>query len=249
MWMLLSLANGAPDYSALAKDPRDRLLSDSSTPRGFRIVALSHLAEACAADGDVGCVERVFRAAIHPKIRSVDPTGKLGEHGLYLSHLAVILGKCAEVEGRCDAALHSRVVEHLARGSVKQGVIASFPGGSSRYPADQAVTLYGIFLYDRTRGTDLLQEALSAYHQRVDMTAEASWWALPASEVTGSQEWSAIPRGCAAATAFGIAAAHVVDDDLVAAQLEGTEKLVRMRGHPAGDSALAVAITAASQRL
>ena len=52
----------------------------------------------------------------------------------------------------------------------------------------------------------------------------------------------------AAATAFGIGAAHAIDDEVTAAQLEGTEWLVRQKGHPAGDSALAVAITEASRR-
>ncbi|MEZ4316862.1 MAG: hypothetical protein R3F61_05150 [Myxococcota bacterium] len=309
MLVLVAAALATPTYSSFSKDPRDTLLADRATPAGFRIIALSHLAEACGADGDVGCVERVARAAVHPSIRPVDPNGRLADHGLYLSHLALILGTCAAVGGSCDADLHRRVSEHLAARSVRDGVIASFPGEPRRYPADQAVTLRALQLYDSTRGTDVLPGALGAYRALVDAATEASGWGLPPSELTGAEDWSSVPRGCAlastvqylapvdpdyarqvwkrakkqlyvqvgpvsglrewplgeereadadsgpivlgvgaAATAFGIGAAYAMGDPVAVAQLEGTEWLVRKQGHPAGDSALAVAISAASPR-
>ena len=211
--------------------------------------------------------------------------------------------------GMVQADAGPSIVVHLAESSAAEGVIASFPGAPHRYPADQAVTLYAIHLHDQHRRTAWLPPALAAYHEALDAVASSGPTGLPPSELTGSHEWSAVPRGCAlawtvqylaevdpvyahsiwdglqrwmfvvvgpaagvrewplgedrpadidsgpivlgvgaAATAFAIGTAHAMDDSVRTAQLEGTEWLVRQQGHPAADSALAVAISEASTR-
>ncbi len=196
-----------PTYASFGKDPRDTLLADAQTPKGFRIIALSHLADACAADGDTGCLERVHRAAVHPALLPTSSPDALmtgsadTDHGLYASHLTLILGRCRVAGGRCDDALHDRLAARLAERSVQEGLVASYPSDPARYPADQAVTLLALHLHDEATPDDSARvpEALEAYRAVVDPLTEASSWGLPPSEITGSAEWSAVPRGCALA--------------------------------------------------
>jgi hypothetical protein len=197
-----------PTYHSFAKDPRDTLLANAQTPRGFRIIALSHLADACAADGDTACLERVHRAAVHPALLpTTSPRTLLGrdpamDHGLYASHLALILGRCRLAGGSCDDALHDTLAERLAARSVQHGLVASYPANPARYPADQAVTLLALHLHDRATpddGATYGPEALSAYRAVVDPLTSESPWGLPPAEATGSAEWSSVPRGCALA--------------------------------------------------
>lgn len=311
MWWISLALSGSIDFGSFAANPRDTLVADRATPRGMRIIALSNLADACGANRDGACVKRVVNAALSTAVRPIDPRRQLGDHTLYLSHLAIAQGWCAKLDAGCDSALHDRVIDHLAKRSAKEGVLVSFPGEPHRYPADQTATLYALHLYDSARGTTRLEVPLEAYRARMSKADGDVSWGLPPSELEGGHPWSNLPRGCAlswsvrylaaydepaarsmwraykkqflvvigpvagfrewppghgtdadvdsgpivlgigaAATAFGLAAARVLDDTVVTAQLESTEALgKRFVDARVADSALAVAITAASEAL
>lgn len=171
-----------------------------ATPAGFRIIALSHVADGCAAQvsddaaGARRCVERAFARALEtrPEGARLDD----GRHGLWLSHLALILGD-GDATGPClDEALHRRVATGLARASLDDttGHAPSYPHKRERWPADQAATLAGLARFDRAHGTSLAQEPRARYRAALERARDAA--GLPWSEVSGKGT-GALPRGCA----------------------------------------------------
>jgi hypothetical protein len=261
------------------------------TPAGFQIIALSHVADGCAArvnddaEGARVCVERALSRAQATKAKGLNLDD--GRAGLWLSHLALILG-AAHSTGPClDEGLHRRVVEGLVKGSLADptGHTSSFVGKRERWSADQAATLAAIARFDAGHGTHLLDEPLARYRAHlstavdvttglpwseargvgtgkmprgcavtfsvrylgeVDRALATSWWtALKAhylvdrAVAVGFREWppgvdrpsdadsGPIVQGVgASATAFGIAAARAMDDDVLAGRLEATATLV-----------------------
>ncbi len=183
----------------------------SRVPKGFRIIALSHLADYC---GELGlrpgleeparrCLASLSELALGPRVSPYGgaPPAALGDHGLYLSHLLIVLSRAAEVAERGAGrheALARRVAEHLARRSSSAEpwhVIASYPAPYRRWPADQAATLYALHLADRAFGSALAPGPRDAY--LTAMAAATTPLGLPRSEVTGKDPMGALPRGCA----------------------------------------------------
>jgi hypothetical protein len=205
MWIVAATsALAAPPLDALLAHPAS-VASDPATPAGFRMVALGHLAEAAvggARDGTlsradaIAAVDRVAGAALDPPLSpweaGVGSVDDFGHHGLFLSHLAIVLGaRDALHPETCDEALHRRIAEHLAAAAAAhpRGVGRSFASSASRWPADQAATLYALWLHDRAHGTALVdapRERLLGW-----LLADG----LPPTEITGtSPDWE-IPRG------------------------------------------------------
>jgi hypothetical protein len=262
-----------------------------ATPTGFRIIALSHIADGCAArvdDGGAGaraCVERSFSRALATKPKGLNLDD--GRSGLWLTHLALILGS-SHATGPClDEALHRRIVEGLVKSSLQDptGITSSFANKRERWPADQAATLAAIGRFDAGHGTQLVDGPLARYRAHltkavddktglpwseargvgtgklprgcaltfsvrylaeVDGALAKSWWTalldnylVDYALLVGFREWppgvdrpadadsGPIVRGVgAAATAFGIAAARAMDDEVLATRLEATATLV-----------------------
>lgn len=172
-----------------------------ATPAGFRIIALSHLADGCAgqrADDAAGardCVERAYGRALktRPKGARFDD----GRHGLWLTHLALILGD-GDLTGPClDEELHHQVAQGLARASLADPMAhaPSYPDRKERWPADQAATLAAIARFGTAHGGRLLQEPLSHYLSTVVRTSAVDQM-LPRSEIHGYGTGK-LPRGCA----------------------------------------------------
>lgn len=171
------------------------------TPAGFRIIALSNVADACAARGSSAatraCVKRAFELSHKTRPRSLDLAAPDPSHGVWLSHLALILG-AADRTGPClDAALHERIVKALAQRSLAEPLahVPSYPAVRARWPADQSATLAALHRYDRAHDAHLAAEPLRRY-----ATVLASHTApdgLPMSEVAGVTPTSRMPRGCA----------------------------------------------------
>ena len=173
----------------------------AGTPRGFRIIAISQIADGCAAQrGDDAalaraCVERAFARALEtrPQGSSLDD----GRAGLWLTHLALILGDGDETGPCLDEQLHRRVAEGLARRSLADptGHASSYANRRERWPADQAATLAAIHRYDRAHEATLTDDALAKYRAAITRATDQAT-GLPWSEVhgfgTGRQ-----PRGCA----------------------------------------------------
>ncbi|MEQ1570452.1 MAG: hypothetical protein ABMA64_32765 [Myxococcota bacterium] len=205
MWTQVALAVTFDDLSAR---PAEVVLADRATPGGFKIIALSHLAEGCVGryrDGTwdqptaAACVDRVAEAALDPRLspyhRSVATVDTFGENGLFLSHLAIVLGARDELHPEaCDAALHERIAAHLERRSLADahGVQRSYPSAVERWPADQAATLYALWLHQRAHASGHLDAPLAKY---LEHTLPAD--RLPRSELTGAASYAELARGTA----------------------------------------------------
>ncbi|MCE9610655.1 MAG: hypothetical protein K8R23_10720 [Chthoniobacter sp.] len=177
----------------------------------FDVVALSHMGcgllnvtivEPSLKDQVAPLIGEIVRRAISPQVSpygvSPEIVTSLGDHGLYLSHLNLILGCYRQVSGNTQYdELHGRISAHLARGSLADGDfhIRSFPQ-SAKWPADQTVTLCSLYLCDKTRGTDLSVEPIRGWLAYMKDKATDSATQLPRSCI--SDLWYAsMPRGCA----------------------------------------------------
>ncbi|MEN0062679.1 MAG: hypothetical protein AAGA48_11050 [Myxococcota bacterium] len=195
----------------LTAEPVTQLLTDTSTKRGFRIIALSNAAEACARRAETGqwsldeareALARLASAAIHPKLSPfASPDGPFGDHNLYVTHWLIVLTALARVD-----PLHTEVqrgpalAHHLAERSLahKSGVAQSFPVGKARWPADQAATLYALHQADRLFGLSLTDQPRKRYLAAVGARS-STVPGLPVSEWTGVRAFHDEPRGTAVA--------------------------------------------------
>ncbi|MBU52752.1 MAG: hypothetical protein CL920_29020 [Deltaproteobacteria bacterium] len=139
--------------------------------------------------------------ALHP---TLSPYGKtptklrrFGHTGLYLSHLAIVLGEASLTQKkRLYPALHTKIIKHLRRLSLKsrQKHLRSYRKSRHRWPADQTATLYAFWLYDKLYNKDLLQAPLQGWLRYMKRHA-TNKRGLHYSNVTGSRMWRS-PRGC-----------------------------------------------------
>lgn len=175
------------------------------TPKGFRIITLSLLADGCAAEARRkpaliaaarACIERCLAVAQQTRPRLPRPET---DDGLWLTHQALMFG-AADAVGSCpDASRHLAVVEALARRSLGDPSrhVASYVATTSRWPADQTATLASLARYDRAHGTHLHEEPTRAWRAFVLGRALDKQLGLPWSEVTGTVPTAREPRGCA----------------------------------------------------
>lgn len=168
------------------------------TLAGFRIIALSHVADGCVGQASAhpeltsqaqACVARVVRRA-----RELPQS----DDGLYLTHLNLIYGAADRVGTCLDAIEHERVSRALARRSMRDPLhhAASYQGVSLRWPADQSATLASLARFDASHGTTQLAAPLDAWRRVMSKHVDPKT-GLPESEVTGKGLGAKYPRGCA----------------------------------------------------
>lgn len=168
------------------------------TPRGFRAIVLSHIADGCVgqARSQPGtsadarrCVEQALAEA--KKIRNRDD-------GLVLSHVNLIYGAADQLGPCLDAADHQRITRELVRRAMKHPLhqVDAYRANVRRWPADHSVTLASIARYDHAHGTQLLEAPLTAWKDVIARHQDATS-GLPESEITGADATSKLPRGCA----------------------------------------------------
>jgi hypothetical protein len=201
----------------------------------FGVVALSHfaaglmnvhVAEPARRDEVLELLDEVARRAESAKVapsgltdgHPVDASVRLDDHNLYFSHLAVILGvrrlvacdgergdRTCTVDPREDA-LQSRLVDHLRERTLASPLhhAPSYPD-SDMWPADQAVTLLALRLYDEAFGTHLLDAPLAGYlatmEEHTDPATQLFHSAVidPTSPLPSEAAvYATTPRGCAA---------------------------------------------------
>lgn len=175
-----------------------------ATPRGFRVIALSHLADGCAQEAARDPLKResaqqcVAQALTLSKALVPGPVEAL-QDGLGLTHLALVLGASDRVGPCADAALHESISRTLAAMSLKDthAHAASYASVSLRWPADQTATLAALGRFDAAHGTHLLAEPLEAWRHVMQRRGMSTRWKLPVSEVTGRGPGARHPRGCA----------------------------------------------------
>ena len=181
-------------------------------PGTQRIVVLSNLAEYCANLFQSGgatarraerCMEQLVRLALDSRLSPIKgdlARSPLGDNGLFLSHLTIVLATSATVtRDHRHAALTRRIAEFLASRSVSEPShhVPSFPGVDMRWPADQAATLYALYVYDHAFGERISNAPIALWLAYMDTDGMAPEWELPMSEVTGNVTYSRFPRGCA----------------------------------------------------
>ncbi|MEL6341115.1 MAG: hypothetical protein AAFP04_06510 [Myxococcota bacterium] len=192
----------------------------AGVPRGFRIIALSTLAESLTmqpVSGDRATrATRLVELALSPRVRPYRSTihqARLGAHGLYLAHLNIVLGvyELLAQDGRYKR-LHTRATRHLL--SISNNPLAhapSYPNEKARWPADQSALLFSVWLYDRAHGTTLAHEPVRRWLDVMQNHTAADYGHLPASELSGTKADAALPRGCAMSFTTHYAAAFAPD--------------------------------------
>ncbi|MBI5544304.1 MAG: hypothetical protein HY901_10470 [Deltaproteobacteria bacterium] len=178
---------------------------DDATPAGFRIVALSFLADGCAAQARRdpskqpaarACIDRCLKLA---RRTGRQPPRPDTDDGLWLTHYSLILGAADQLGACADPAGHAAVVLALARRSLRDPTrhLASYVADPSRWPADQSATLASLARYDRGHGTHLHERPAREWREHVLEKAMDEKLELPWSEVTGADRTAREPRGCA----------------------------------------------------
>ena len=191
--------------------PWKRFSSDK-VRRSWRIIVLSNIAELCANRWHrkkishpkaKKCAGRVVRLAMDRRVRPFSTAvqrSRITDHGLYWSHLNVALGAFKHITGHDDyRKLNARITNHLQTRSLSEPThhVPSYPGTTTRWPADQAVALYSVFLYDRNYGTQHIDEPLRKWLRYMQGPGMNNSLGLPKAEVTGVSKLARHPRGSA----------------------------------------------------
>ena len=174
------------------------------------IISLSHLAEGLTSYGlrfpvakpDVSASsEKAVELALSvAPFYDVYNPGEWGEENLYLSHLNVILGAYQRLTGKDSyLALNRLISEHLSQKMLAEPTRNLYSYGSygHRWPADNTVTLYSLWLFDQNNQTQLSQSPIQAWQKYMDQQATDTKTRLHYSELVGIEAYSSYPRGCA----------------------------------------------------
>jgi len=187
----------------------------------FAAIALSHLAAGLMNVWTAERERQVELATLLDEVarRSTDPRvlphtlglqqlgggAALDDHNLYLSHLGVILGvrrivscsggrACPNAEA--SDAMHGRIVKHL-RDRTLDSPLAHAPSypESAMWPADQAVTLLALRLYDEIHETRLHEAPLSRWRATMKEHTDSATGLFHSS--VSPLGYATTPRGCA----------------------------------------------------
>ncbi|MBA2662847.1 MAG: hypothetical protein H0U74_11160 [Bradymonadaceae bacterium] len=176
----------------------------------FDVIVLSHMASGmmnlATADPDRGeelgpLTAEIARRALMLAPYKSDPRDvkDLGQHNLYHSHLNLILGIHRHVSSSKEHdTLHRRLSRHLSAMSLADGDFharsyASFASG--KWPADQAVTLASLHLYDRIHRTSLSKAPIRGWLGEMAKRTDAAH-GLHHSALFKTLWYAEIPRGC-----------------------------------------------------
>ena len=191
-----------------------QIFEEDGLHREWRIITLSNLSEALAnisiaapdtAEKNGRLLEKLVpiildrRNSPYPKpLLSVQ---NYGEHGLYLSHTNIVLGAFKRLTGSDRYfELNKKISLHLANKSLSElgYTIKSYPP-EDRWPADQAATLFSLYLYDRNYGQSVGAAPISKWVMYMQGEGRDVETGLHKSELTGRNPYRHTPRGSAMA--------------------------------------------------
>jgi len=183
----------------------------SISTKSFRAIALSNAAEGLSKYAQKNSemkdeisdlfniiLETYLSSMVSPNNQPMHCIEDFENQGLYLSHLNVILGvRQKTIMDDAYFHLNARLSEVLAERSISdpQKHVPSFDT-AHKFPADQAVTLYSLWLFDQNYCKSLSQEAIDQWLSYLDNRATDKKTGLPYSEVSGTASGKH-PRGCA----------------------------------------------------
>ncbi len=176
------------------------------------IYALSNMAEGLVGFSiknpnrrkEVGSLlERVVNITLDDKIspykEEILDIGDLENNGIYLSHLNVILGAYQRVKGDNKyQELNEKISKHLTKKTIEDEHkhVRSYNHLKYRWPADQTVTLYSLYVFDKNFDKNLSERPIKEWLTYMQNKATDEKTGLPFSEVAGI-DYGKIPRGCA----------------------------------------------------
>ncbi|MCP4137029.1 MAG: hypothetical protein GY754_39035 [bacterium] len=180
--------------------------------RGYSIIALSNIAEGLVNYGIENpdqkkeitrLLKRTILIAIHPKIplysNPVRP-GVSGQNGLYLSHLNFILGAYQRFTGDTSyLSMNRSISTYLAETTLRDPHkhIRSYTKDPYKWPADQAVTLCSLYLFDKNNKTRISVEPVKQWLEFMRTKRTEPRTRLHYSEATKLIGYWKHPRGCA----------------------------------------------------
>ena len=187
-------------------------LNQLGLSKGKAIIALSYMAEGLVSYGIQHPDKRSeiilllgnnIQIAFHPDISPYDNINNVanwGEEGLYLSHLNVILGAYQRLAGdRKYFQLNQTISQYLAKKMLTAPYynMRSYNKAKDRWPADNAVTLYSLYLFDQNNQTQISQLPIQKWLNYMETKGSEPKTKLHYSEITGIEKYSRYPRGCA----------------------------------------------------
>lgn len=163
-----------------------------------------HAAQEPAARSDiVQHLERIIEILLRPDVcplARIDEQGAWDGHGLYLSHLNIVLGSYQRVAGDTRYVdLNRAISAHLASAILNAPLrnIHSYPHQPEIWPADNAAALASVGLFDRNNGTDLAARPIAEWLHTMSTAGRDASTGLHLSELAGLHAYSSYPRGCA----------------------------------------------------
>lgn len=130
----------------------------------------------------------------------VNKKAQWGKEGLYLSHLNVILGAYQRLTGeQLYLTLNRNISEYLSQRIIDDPNhnIHSYGSYAHVWFADNAVTLYSLYLFDKNNNTNLSQEPIQKWLKYMETEGTDPKTQLHYSELTRLEAYSRYPRGCA----------------------------------------------------
>jgi hypothetical protein len=180
--------------------------------RGFAIIALSNIADGLVNYGRnhpdkhdeiTQLFRKVIQLATTPDMPLYSDPGNpaaSGENGLYLSHLNIILGAYQQFSSDTQYLfMNQQISEYLAQTTIQdaQKHVRSFPNQPYKWPADQAATLYSLYLFDLNNQTQLSVKPIHEWIEYMRAEGTAPTMYLHYSEVSRKIDYWKYPRGCA----------------------------------------------------
>ncbi len=206
-----------PKVNQFLNNPIHTIQEDKTTFESHRIIALSNLAEGFtnlsikdpSYKNLAGkSLDLIVKTALDPNVspytEKLPKVESFGNHGLYLSHLNVILGAYKRATGSDKfKTLNEKISNYLADRSVTdiKCHMPSYPADSTeplfKWPADQSVTLYSLYLFDKNYKTDISEDPIADWLCYMDDSATDKSTNLHFSEVSRNTSFSRQSRGCA----------------------------------------------------
>jgi len=149
-------------------------------------------------------LEKIIQAMLHDKVspykQNIENISNLGENGSYLTHLNIILGSYSLTGGTKYDNLHEKISAHLSQKSVQdpQKHVRPYANQKHKWPADQAATLYSLWLFDESNKTNLSNEPINDWLMYMHKNAIDKNTGLHISNITG-KKYAQFPRGSALA--------------------------------------------------
>lgn len=185
---------------------------DDIVVKGHGVIALSNIAEGLVNYGIrhptqheviVPLLHNALTLATHPNMRHAsdiaNPSAS-GENGLFLTHVNIILGAYQRFSGDTQyVSVNQHISEYLATTTLQdhQKHVHSYPEVGYKWPADQAATLYSLYLFDRNNGTTLSVQPIQEWLAYMKTEGTDGTTGLHYSEVSKTIEYWKYPRGCA----------------------------------------------------